>query len=269
MDERMTSQRPLAVVTGGSAGIGLELAKLFAGNGHDLVIVGSSERVSQAAKSLRSSGADVVPVRADLATAEGSRAVVEAVTATGRPPQALVLNAGIALGGAFLELPLERQLQLVELNVMSVLRLSYALVPSMVEAGKGRVLMVSSVSAFTPTPFESVYGPSKAFLTSFGHVLREELRDTGVGVTLLHPGATATNFHATAGMGDTAFGDNSWKNDPALVAAQGFEAFRKGLSSAVGGDARTQEDAAAMGRMSPEEKAERHAKMTRPDRRPS
>lgn len=150
------------------------------------------------------------------------------------------------------------------MNIISPVRIAHALIPSMVARGSGKFLLVSSLSATTPTPYEGVYGPSKAFLSSFGHGIREELSGTGVQVTILHPGATATGFHATAGMSGTAFGDNSWKNDPVLVARQGYEAMKRGETSVVGGDDATQEAAREHLRLSEEEKARRHAVMTRP-----
>ena len=133
----------------------------------------------------------------------------------------------------------------------------------MIARGRGKLLLVSSLSATTPTPFETIYGPSKSFMTSFGHGLREELRGTGVGVTILHPGATATDFHIRAGMGNTRFGDNSWKNDPAEVARQGYEALKSGVTSLVGGDAETQAAGRELRAMTDEDKARRQAAMSR------
>lgn len=255
---------PLALVTGGSAGIGLELARLLAKDGHDLVITGSSDRVNAAAEDLRQSGVQVTPVRSDLATEDGTNAVIDAITDTGRPLDIAVFNAGIAIGGAFVDIPLEDHLRLIALNILSPVRMAHALIPGMARNGGGRILLVSSLSATTPTPYESVYGPSKAFLTSFGHSIREELSGTGVQITILHPGATATDFHARAGMGATEFGDNSWKNDPARVARQGYAALMAGETSLIGGDAATQEAGREHKRLSEEEKARRHAKMARP-----
>ena len=174
-----------------------------------------------------------------------------------------ILNAGIAIGGAFQDAPLEEHLRLISINIVSPVRLAYAVVPHMVANGGGRILLVGSLSATTPTPYETVYGPSKAFLTSFGHSVREELRGTAVQITILHPGATGTNFHARAGMGATEFGDNSWKNDPADVARQGYEAMKRGETRLVGGDSATQQ-AGQNHRMLSEEKARRHAEMARP-----
>lgn len=254
-------RKPLALVTGGSAGIGLELARLLAGDGYELVITGSSARVHDVADTLGGEAA-VTPVQSDLATTEGVQAVIDATE--GRALDVLVLNAGIAIGGAFLDLPLERHLQLLDLNIGSTVRLCHALLPAMVARGGGKVLLVSSLSAMTPTPFESVYGPSKSFMTSFGHGLREELRGSGVAITILHPGATATDFHMRAGMGETRFGDNSWKNDPAEVARQGYEGLKNGVTSLIGGDEETQRAGERFRAMSDEDKAERQAEMARP-----
>lgn len=222
--------RPLALVTGGSAGIGLELARLLARDRHDLVITGSSERTESAAKDLRGLGVEVVAVQSDLATEVGNDAVTKAILETGRVPEVMIFNAGIAIGGAaFPDIDLDRHLDLVALNVLSPVRLAHALVPRMIAAGGGRILLVSSLSATTPIPFEGLHGPSKAFLSSFGHGLREELSGAGITVTIAHPGATATEFHARAGMGDTKFGDNTWKNDVVNVARQAYAAMTRGI----------------------------------------
>lgn len=256
--------KALALVTGGSAGIGLEIARLLAKDGYDLLITGSSTRVNDAAVELRKSGVGVVPIQSDLSTERGVATVLETITNSGRIPDVVVLNAGIAVGGAFVDVPLERHMELIALNVVAPVRMAHVLIPKMINRGSGKVLLVSSLSAITPTPYESLYGPSKSFLTSFGHTVREEISGTGVQVTILHPGATATEFHARAGMGATVFGDNSWKNDPAEVARQGYEGMMSGATSLIGGDAATQEAALELRRLSDEDKARRQAGMSRP-----
>lgn len=256
--------KPIALVTGGSAGIGLEIARLLASDGYDLVITGQGKRVFDAAEELRKSGAEVFPVQSDLSTEEGNKTVLDVLHSRTQAPDVVVLNAGIATGGAFIDIPLDRHLQLIALNVISPVRIAHALMPGMVAKGSGKILLVSSISATSPTPYEGVYGPSKAFLSSFGYGIREELSGTGVQVTILHPGATATGFHASAGMNNTAFGDNSWKNDPAKVARQGYEGMKHGEASVIGGDKATHEAAREHLRLSEEEKARRHAVMARP-----
>lgn len=261
------TERRLALVTGGSSGIGFELAHLLAHAGFDLIVTGSSGRIQDAAQKLRNEGIQVTPVQSDLATKEGNDAVIEAVGNAGVPLEIAVFNAGIATGGAFLDLTLDTHLNLLALNVISPMRLAHALVPAMVSRGRGKILLVSSLSAWTPTPYEGIYGPTKSFLSSFGHGLREELEGTGVKLTILHPGAVATGFHDRAGMGETAFGDNSWKNDPKLVASRGFHALMSGTASLIGGDASTHAAANDLRRLSDEQKAKRHANMTRPANR--
>lgn len=255
------NRKPLALVTGGSAGIGLGFTRLLVADGYDVIICGSSSKGHEVARGFGTE-ASVTAVQADLASADGVQAVIDAVA--GRPLDILILNAGIAVGGAFLDVPLERHLQLVDINIGSTLRLCHGLLPAMVARGSGKLLLVSSLSAITPTPYESIYGPSKSFMTSFGHGLREELRGTGVEVTILHPGATATEFHQRAGMGNTRFGDNSWKNDPSEVARQGYEASKSGVTSLVGGDAETQAAGRELRAMTDEDKARRQAAMSRP-----
>ncbi len=260
----MSDTRPLAVITGGSSGIGYELAKQFAGHGYDVAISGQSERVFDSAESLRGLGVEAYPHRADAATYDGVEGFWTFVTDLARPVDVAVLNVGIGLGGAFVDNDLDDELTLIAINVTGTVHFAKRVVQHMVPRGEGRILIVSSLSATTPTPYETVYGPSKAFGFSFAESLREELRDSGVSVTALLPGATNSDFHANAGMGSTDFGDNSWKNDKTLVAAQGYEAVIAGIDHVVGGDDATKQEAID-NRTTPETvKAARMAEKTRP-----
>jgi short-subunit dehydrogenase len=146
---------------------------------------------------------------------------------------------GIGLGGAFVDNDLD-ELRLIAINITGTVHMAKRVVQHMAVNRDGRILLVSSVSATTPTPYETVYGPSKAFGFSFAESLREELRDTGVSVTALLPGATDSDFHANAGMGRTNIG-LSQKNDKTLVARQGYEALMRGDDHVVGGDEATQQ----------------------------
>lgn len=134
----------------------------------------------------------------------------------------------------------------------------------MAARGTGHLLVTTSCSALTPTPYESIYGPTRSFMLSFAEGLREEMRDHGVVVTALLPGATATDFHHTAGMDNTVFGSNEWKNDPALVAQQGLEALFADQDHVIGGDQATQDDAALNRTLSDPVKAAKFAKSSRP-----
>jgi short-subunit dehydrogenase len=257
--------RPLAVVTGASSGIGRELAKQFAGNGFDLVVAAEDDAVHEAAAELRTLGADVHPCQVDLATYEGVETLYEQVTATGRPVDALALNAGIGSGGEFTETDLRQELELIALNVTSTVHLSKRIVPDMVERGFGRVLFTSSIAATQPGPYEAVYAASKTFVQSFAEAIRTELKDTGVTVTSLMPGVTQTNFFRRAGMEDTRAGSNeNLQDDPAQVAQQGFEALLKGEEKVVAGNPMNKV-MSAMGRVTPDSvKAAAHTVLSKP-----
>ena len=216
------SDRPLAVVTGASSGIGLELARQFRDNGFDLIVAAEDDAIHAAGEEL---GADAV--QADLATAAGVEELHERIRAAGRPVAALALNAGVGAGGAFATgTELEDELRLVDLNVRSVVHLAKLVLPDMVARDEGRVLITSSIASTMPGAFQAVYNGSKSFVQSFGIALREELKDTNVTVTLLMPGPTETEFFERADMLDTRVGANpEAQDDPADVARDGFEAM--------------------------------------------
>jgi uncharacterized protein len=257
--------RPLAVVTGASSGIGFELAKQFATNGFDLIIAAEDEELASAGADLRALGAEVEEVRVNLATPLGVEQLEAAVESSARPLDALALNAGIGAGGAFVGgTDLQQELQLVDLNVRSTVHLAKLLLPGMVARGHGRVLFTSSIAATMPGSFQAVYNASKAFVQSFALALREELKDTGVTVTSLMPGATETEFFERAHMLDTKIGADDSKDDPADVARQGFEALMSGRERVISASPGTK----LMGRFSralPDRmKAKMHRRMAEP-----
>ncbi|AEG44202.1 SDR family oxidoreductase [Isoptericola variabilis] len=178
---------------------------------------GAPHRIAVVAAELALTGARVDAVRADLTTPDGLQALVEAVHAVGRPVDVLVLNAGVANGGAFLDTPLEDDLAVVALDVVAPVHLAKRLVPPMVERGGGRVLVTWSVAATMPGPYYATYAAAKAFGLSFAQALRHELRRTGVTVTALLPGPTDTAFFAAGRMQGTRLARGP-KDDPARVA---------------------------------------------------
>lgn len=255
--------KPLAMVTGGSSGIGFELAKQFAEHGYDVAISGSSERVFAAAHELAALGCTAYPHRADAATFEGVESFWRYVLDLGRPVDAAALNVGIGLGGAFIDNGLEDELRLIAINISGLVHMAKRVARHMVANGHGRILITSSISATMPTPFETVYGPSKAFGFSFAESLREELRGTGVTVSALLPGATDSEFHKNAGMDNTSL-QHQKKNDKRLVAQQGYNALMNDEDHVVGGDEATKR-LAIKNRTTPEPvKAARHAQSARP-----
>jgi short-subunit dehydrogenase len=260
------TDRPLAVITGASSGIGYELARQFAEHGFDLLVAAEDSDIEQAATALDRDGAVTVhPVRVDLATYDGVEALYQAITATGRPVDAIALNAGRGIGGDFArETDLRDELNVIDVNVTSTVHLAKRVVPDMVDRGAGRVLFTSSIAATMPGTYQAVYNASKSFVQSFALALRDELRDTGVTVTALMPGPTDTEFFDRADMLDTRVGAGD-KDDPAVVAKQGFEALMKGSERIVGGSAKTKVMAAAA-KMTPDSvKARQHRKMAEPD----
>ncbi|MBB2913816.1 short-subunit dehydrogenase [Streptosporangium becharense] len=230
-----SSTKPLAVVTGASSGIGYELARQFAEHGFDLVIAAEDKDLIPAARSLEDLGATVSSVRVDLAHRDGVEEFHTRIMASGRPVNAVAINAGVGVGGDFArDTDLDDELRLIKLNVVSSVHLAKLVLPDMVRRGRGRLLFTSSVAGTMPGPFHAVYAASKAFLYSFSEAIREELKDTGVTVTALLPGPTDTDFFRRADMEDTKVGSGR-KDDPAEVARQGFEALMSGDDHVVAG----------------------------------
>ncbi|ORT56015.1 SDR family NAD(P)-dependent oxidoreductase [Streptomyces sp. CB03238] len=234
----MDTVKPLAVVTGASSGIGLALARQFADHGFDLVVCAEDTALTAAADELRGRGADVVAVRADLAMYDGVEQLYAAVLATRRPVAVAALNAGVGRGGAFLDVDLADHARIIDLNINATVHLAHRLLRGMAEEDEGRLLVTSSLASMAPGTFQSVYSASKSFLQSFAQALHSELRDTGVSVTSLMPGATQTPFFRRAGMADTRLGRMA-KDDPARVAEDAFEALMRGRDKVVAGSVRT------------------------------
>lgn len=255
---------PLAVVTGASSGIGYELAKVFAGEGFDLLIAAEDGQLTTALEQLKGSGANVEAHRVNLATEAGVIELYRHIQGTGRPVDALALNAGIGAGGAFAtETDLADELKLINLNVRSTVHLCKLVVADMVERDEGRILFTSSIAATMPGPFQAVYNASKSFVQSFALAIRNELKDTGITVTSLMPGATETDFFERAGMEDTGVGAGE-KDDPAEVARQGFDALMADEERVVAGALKNKVQVVA-GRVLPDSvKAEKHREMAEP-----
>jgi short-subunit dehydrogenase len=228
------AQRKLAVVTGASSGIGLELAKLAASDGYDLIIASDETDIEDAAKTLRTSGGQVAAVVADLSDEEGIETLNEAIAATGRPVDLLFANAGRGLGHGFLDQDPAEWLRVIDTNVVGTLLLIHKVGNQMRAANSGRILVTGSIAGFMPGSFQAVYNATKAFIDSFCFALRNELQDTQVTVTCLMPGATDTRFFERAGMLDTKVGQDE-KDDPADVAKAGYDAMMNGEGDVVSG----------------------------------
>jgi short-subunit dehydrogenase len=259
-----TSSRPFAIITGASSGIGYELAVQFAEHDFDLMIASGSSAINDAAARLRDHGVSVQSVEADLASSEGVEKLYREIRTAGRPVDALVLNAGVGVSGDFVrDTDWNEELNLINLNVISPVHLAKLVLPDMVGRGRGRVLITSSIAGVMPAPFDAVYGASKAFLKSFAEAIRNELKDTGVTVTTLMPGATETNFFQRAGMEDTKVGAGK-KDDPREVARQGYEALMAGEDHIVAGSFMNKVQATASHVLPDTVTAEIHRGMSQP-----
>jgi short-subunit dehydrogenase len=257
--------RPLAVVTGASSGIGLELARQFARHDFDLVVAAEDDEIAVAAAVLRAEGGgSVEPVRVDLREATGVEDLYAAIRRDGRPLTAIALNAGHGQGGAFVDNDLADELSIIDLNITSTVRLAKLVLRDMVAADAGRVLVTSSIASTMPGSFQAVYNASKSFLQSFTEALQNELKDTGVTVTSLMPGPTETDFFDRADMADDTKVGTSKKDDPAQVARQGFEALMAGKDRVVGGGLKTKVQEAAGKAMPDRLKAAMHRQMAEP-----
>jgi uncharacterized protein len=260
----VNATKPLAVVTGASSGIGLELARQFAAHDYDLLVAAEDAGLEQAADRLRQEGAQVQAVQTDLTTFDGVERLARAIGATGRPVDAIAINAGVGVGGDFArETDLEAELELIQLNCSSTVHLAKRVLPQMVERGEGRVLFTSSIAGQMPAAFTAVYGASKAFVLSFSDAVREELKDTGVSVTALMPGPTETEFFERAGMEDTKLGQAK-KDDPADVAREGFEAMMAGKDHVVAGSFKNRMQVAAATVLPDTVTSAAHGKMAEP-----
>ncbi len=227
-----SNTRPLAIVTGASAGIGYELAKLCAENGYDLLIAADQPEINEATQAFRALGVTVEAVEVDLATLEGVDLLYAA--AKGRPVEALLANAGHGLGKGFLDQNFDDVRHVIDTNITGTIYLIQKVGRDMQARGQGRILITGSIAGFMPGTFHAVYNGTKAFIDSFSFALRAELKDAGVTVTCLMPGATETEFFERADMLDTKVGQQE-KDDPADVAKTGFDAMMRGDGDVVSG----------------------------------
>lgn len=224
--------RKLALVTGASSGIGLELARCAAEDGCDLVICAEEARIEDAARDLRAMGGQVDVAQADLSREEGVLALWDQVGA--REVDYLMANAGRTLGHAFAEQDWPDIREMVGLNVMGTTRLLHLALPRMRARGEGRVLVTGSIAGFMPGSYQAVYNATKAYLDSLSFALNDEMRGTGVTVTCLMPGPVDTEIFRRGDIEDSAMGRGP-KADPADVARAGYEAMKAGKSGMTPG----------------------------------
>lgn len=192
--------RPVALITGASAGIGAELAREFARHGHDLILTARSiDPMERLAADLRDGGAAVTVIGADLSQPGAAACLVEKTAETELPIDVLVNNAGLGGAGRFDHISATRVSEMLQVNIVALTELTRLILPDMIARRRGKVMLVGSVAGFQPGPGMAVYFATKAYVLSLGEALAYELRGTGVDVSVLCPGATATKFFEAAG----------------------------------------------------------------------
>ena len=232
-----SSPKPLALVTGASAGIGVELARELARHGHDLVLTARRTAPMEAlANELRQAGAAVTVIAADLSRPGAAAALASDLAGRGLGIEVLINNAGLGAAGRFDRIDPVRVGEMLQVNIVALTELTRLLLPDMVARGSGRIMLVASVAGFSPGPRMAVYFASKAYVLSLGEALAYELRRTGVTVTVLCPGATETEFFAVAGS-DPNRGANKVRKmmSAADVARIGYRGMMAGTAVVIAG----------------------------------
>jgi short-subunit dehydrogenase len=226
-----------ALITGGSSGIGLELAKLFVQDRYHVILVArNADQLEEAAMVLRNTyGAEVRTLPKDLSNPLAAHDIVQELDRDGIEIDVLVNNAGFGGYGYFWERDLHTDMDMIQVNISTLVQLSRLLLPQMIKRGSGRILNVASTAAFMPGPLMSVYFATKAFVLSISQALAEELRGTGVTVTVLCPGPTRTKFDERANVANTALFNNPSVMSAESVARTGYRALMKGKSTVVAG----------------------------------
>jgi uncharacterized protein len=234
----MSAANPETVlITGASSGIGLELAKCFAADGCKLILVArNKEALDKLAEELRGkSKIAVIVLPADLSLPESPKQIFQKLSAQNIFVDILVNNAGFGLHDEFVKLPLQRQLEIIQVNVTALTELTGLFLPGMIERKRGGILNVASVAGFLPGPNMAVYYASKAFVLSFTEALAEELSETGVTISAFCPGATETNFSQVARGQKTRSKSTTTKMSAGQAARYGYGAFRNGQVVSIPG----------------------------------
>lgn len=221
-----------AVITGASSGLGLEFVKLFANDGYNLVVIArSAEKLLEIKQSYPNINVTVIPK--DLSKPDAIKEIVNEMNKQNIQVDVLINNAGFGLLGSFESLSIEQQLNMIQLNVSSLTELTYHLLPLLKKSNSGKILNVASTAAFQPGPNMAVYYASKAYVLSFSEALAEELKEDGINVTTLCPGATKTNFSSVAKVENTKMFSNAMASD--VVARQGYDALMQGKGVVITG----------------------------------
>lgn len=225
-----------ALITGGTSGIGYELAKVFATNGHNLILVARDEAdLTITRNELLEQGVDVKIISKDLFDKQAPFELYEEICSKGYDVNILVNNAGQGQYGEFADTNIYRELSIIQLNISSLVVLTKLFLQDMIKKGDGKILNLSSVSSKTPGPLNSVYHGTKAFVQSFTQAIAAEVEDKGITVTVLLPGATDTDFFIKADMQQSKLVKEGKLEDAKKVAQGGYDALMKGKHMQVSG----------------------------------
>jgi len=226
-----------ALITGSSSGIGLELARIFAKNGNDLVLVALEKNLLSVIREelTKDWGVDVYIIEKDLSVADATNEVFEEIMSQGFEIECLINNAGFGDFSSYYLCDWEKQERMINLNVMALAHLCRLFLPSMIERGSGKIMNLASNAAFQPGPGMSIYFASKAFVLSFSEALAEEVRGSGVTVTALCPGSTKTRFNTLASGGRIQLKENDKRPGPKEVAEFGYRSLISGKTVAIHG----------------------------------
>jgi short-subunit dehydrogenase len=257
-----------ALITGATSGIGFELAKLFAKDGYNLVIVGRDQNtLDQTAAELEKNNSKVTTIVADLFKVDNAFHVYNTVKQNGTQISVLVNDAAQGEYDLFVEADLQKLLGIIQLNISSLVVLTNLFLQDMVKRGEGKILNLSSIASKAPGPWQAVYHGTKAFVQSFTEAVRYEVKDKGITLTALLPGVTDTDFFNKAHMQESkAVQDESKMADPADVAKDGYEALMAGKDMVISGFKNKMQ--VAMGAVTPDEaQAKQMAKQQEPVRK--
>lgn len=232
----MENTNRFALITGATSGIGLELAKLFAKDKFNLVLVARGEdELNSTAAQLKEEGIKVVTISKDLFNPNAASELYDEIKQQDIQIDVLVNDAGQGAYGKFVETDLHKELKIIQLNICSLVTLTKLYVKEMVARNSGRILNLASVAGKSPGPYQAVYHGTKAFVHSFNEAIRYELIDTEVTVTSLLPGATDTDFFNKADMLNAKIVQDGDLADPADVAKDGYEAMMAGKDMVISG----------------------------------
>jgi short-subunit dehydrogenase len=231
------SNTKYALITGATSGIGYELAKLFAKDHYNLIIVSRNQQeLDKTAQELQQNGIDVITMAKDLFNRDEAFSLCEEVKRTGIHVDVLVNDAGQGVYGEFKDNDIDRELKIIDLNIDALTILTKHFLQEMVSRNEGKILNVASIASETPGPWQAVYHATKAYVLSLTEAIREEVKDTNITITALQPGVTDTDFFNKAGMNNSkAVQDKEAMASPADVAKDGYDALMAGKDKVVSG----------------------------------